>query len=161
MIPLTKAPYVTLQKRGTISFNKSAHVALGAPQAIELMYDANEQVIGFRSVDPKAEHAYPIRETNNGTSYVVSGRAFVGHYGINTDVSRRYPATIVDGILCLDLKTPGTVVTSTKKASSTYSKKALGDALIEPMSSSELAAKVRSLTDGSGEMFKGTEESLR
>ena len=117
MVPLTKSPFVTLQKRGTMSFNKSAHVAMGSPEAIELMYDAEEQVIGVRGVDPRAEHAYPIRETNNSTSFVVSGRAFTQYYHIDTDVSRRYPAEINDGVLCIDLKVPGTEVTARRKDS--------------------------------------------
>ena len=38
MVPLVKKPTVTIQKRGTLSFNKAAQVALGEPEAVELLY---------------------------------------------------------------------------------------------------------------------------
>jgi len=115
MAPLVKQPYVTIQHRGTMSFNKAAHHALGSPEAIELLFDPNEQIIGVRAVDPRVEHAYPIRVTNAETSFIVSGRAFTHYYGIPTDISRRYPAEILDGVLCIDLKGGGTEVTSNRK----------------------------------------------
>lgn len=115
MAPLVKQPYVTIQRRGTMSFNKAAHRALGSPEAIELLFDANEQIIGVRAVDPHVEHAYPIRMTNAETSFIVSGRAFTHYYGIETEISRRYPAETIDGVLCIDLKGGGTEVTSNRK----------------------------------------------
>ena len=57
MVPLVKQPYVTIQKRGTMSFNKSAHMALGEPETVELLYDPNERIIGVRAIDPDVEHA--------------------------------------------------------------------------------------------------------
>ncbi len=119
MVPLTKAPYVTIQKRGTMSFNKSAHAALGSPEAVELLYDADAQIIGVRAVEPTVEHAYPIRATGGGKnddagSYMVSGRAFTVYYKIDTEVSRRYPATMADDILCIDLTGQATEVTSNR-----------------------------------------------
>ena len=47
MVPLVKQPTATLQKRGTMSLNKAAHVALGSPDAVELLYDRAEQIIGM------------------------------------------------------------------------------------------------------------------
>jgi len=61
MIPLAKVPYVTIQKRGIIGFNASAHAELGSPKAVELLFDKTERIIGIRGVDPNAEHAYSIR----------------------------------------------------------------------------------------------------
>ena len=119
MVPLTKAPYVTIQKRGTMSFNKSAHAALGSPEAVELLYDADAQIIGVRPVEATVEHAYPIRATGGGKgddarSYMVSGRAFAQYYKIDTEVSRRYPATMADDVLCIDLTGQATEVTSNR-----------------------------------------------
>jgi hypothetical protein len=116
MTPLVKQPYVTIQKRGTISLNASAHAALGSPEAIELLYDAQEKIIGFRGVAKTAEHAYPVR-AQAGKSvgpYIVSGTAFVRYYGIDTTVSRRFVGALEGNVLCIDLKLEGTVVTSNR-----------------------------------------------
>jgi hypothetical protein len=119
MIPLVSQPYVTLQKRGTISMNKAAHHLLGAPEAVELLYDRDASIIGFRAVDPKMEHAYAIRamgsrKEESGT-YMVSGIAFFKYYKIDTAEARRYAVTLNDdGILVLDLNQRGTIVTSNR-----------------------------------------------
>lgn len=120
MVPLVQQPYVTLQKRGTISMNKAAHHLLGDPEAVELLYDADASLVGFRAVDSKVEHAYAIRamaahKEDSGT-YMVSGTAFFKYYKIDTSEARRYPATLNDdGILCLDLSSGGTIVTSNRR----------------------------------------------
>lgn len=117
MVPLVKQPYVTIQRRGVLSFNHAAHEALGKPAAIELLYDAAAQVMGVRGVDPTTEHAYAFRQTagrSNG-SFMVSGIAFAKYYGIPTEVSRRYPAYMDGDVLCVDLSAEGTEVTSNRR----------------------------------------------
>lgn len=116
MAPLVKAPYVTIQKRGTISLNAAAHAAIGSPEAVELLYDKSARIVGFRPVDKSAEHAYPLR-TSGGKAvgpYILSGTAFTKYYGIDTTVSRRWVGRMVDGVLCIDLTEPGTEVTSNR-----------------------------------------------
>lgn len=118
MIPMGKAPFVTIQRRGSMSFNAAAHAAMGSPEAIEFLYDADERIVGVRGVDPDVEHAYPIRPMGTArNTFMVSGRAFTQHYGIDTEVARRYPAQMVDGVLCVDLKLPGTEVTGNRSRS--------------------------------------------
>lgn len=117
MVPLAKAPYVTIQRRGTMSFNAAAHAALGQPEAIELLYDPDERIIGVRGVDPTVEHAYPLRTMpgKHESGFIVSGTAFTKFYGISTEISKRYRAELDGDILCIDLKQPGTEVTSNRK----------------------------------------------
>lgn len=121
LVPLANAPYVTIQKRGTVSLNKSSHHLLGAPTAVELLYDPEEQIVGFRAVDPEVEHAYAIRSMggqgrseSSATTFMVSGTAFFKYYEIDTSEARRYPAEIIDNILRVDLKTEGTIVTGNR-----------------------------------------------
>lgn len=116
MVPLAKKPFVTIQKRGTISLNAAAYAALGSPPAVELLFDPVEKVVGFRPTDEEAEHAYAVRAQSNKEvgPYIVSGTAFVNYYNIDTTVSRRWTAEVLDGILCIDLKQDGTVVTSNR-----------------------------------------------
>lgn len=114
MVPLVKQPYVTIQRRGTISLNASAHDQLGAPDAVELLYDKEEQIVGFRAVPKEAEHAYGLRAA--GKTYIVSGTAFTKYYKIDTSVSKRWPAHMDGDVLCVDLKAEGTEVTSNRTA---------------------------------------------
>jgi hypothetical protein len=108
---------VTIQKRGTISMNRAAYVALDSPDTVELLYDLADRVVGLRAVDHLVEHAYPVRSVGaDGSSYLIAGTAFTKYYGIDTEVSRRWPAELQDGVLCVDLKEDGTIVTSNRSA---------------------------------------------
>ena len=126
LVPLAGAPYATIQKRGTISLNKAAHHLLGAPKAVELLYDSETSIVGFRAVDPNVEHAYALRAMGGaanraegaGTTYLIAGTAFLKHYGIEIGQARRYPVELQSDILCLDLKKEGTVVTSNREGRS-------------------------------------------
>jgi hypothetical protein len=119
LVPLKKQPLVTIQKRGTISLNKSAHVALGAPEAVELLYDQDEKIVGLNPVEPTVDHAYPLRSASGKDTgpFVISAIAFTKFYQINTAVSLRWPAYLDSGVLCVDTKTPGTPVTSNRAGS--------------------------------------------
>jgi hypothetical protein len=112
--PLVKRPEVTIQTKGMLSMNASAHHALGAPEAVELLYDRDQKVVGIRPVEPEAAHAYPIRGVKGGSTYMVSGRAFLMYYGVPTDRPVRRDAVMVDGVLIIDLKDPGRDATSNR-----------------------------------------------
>jgi hypothetical protein len=119
MIPVSKAPFVTVQKRGTLSFNAAAHALLGSPEYLELLFDPENQIIGFRAATDTVQHAYPIRPVNankSGTgTYVVSGRSFTHYYKIDTETARRFNVHLDGDILCLDLKGPSAEVTGNRK----------------------------------------------
>ncbi len=164
MVPLTKVPYVTLQKRGTISFNQAAHAALGSPDAIELLYDPEERVIGVRAVDPSVEHAYPTRGVGGDQgkatrTFLVSGAAFVKFYGIPNDISTRYPAHMEDDILFIDLKQEGTVVTSNRSARTADPKES--DPLERPMGPNGIGEFTRPMTPGNASGVYKDEGVLR
>lgn len=110
-VPITKEPMVTIQKRGNISLNQAALVALGEPESVELLFDKEERLIGFRSVDSATPHAYHVRRQSNSRSVLIAGRAFTQYFDIDTDVARRYSATVQGDILVVDLNGEHTVVT--------------------------------------------------
>jgi hypothetical protein len=116
MVPLAEKPYVTIQKRGNLTLNRSAHAALGEPSAVELLYDAKAKIIGFRAVPEDVEHAYPLRQQGGKDTgpFIVAGMAFTKYYGIDTTQARRFPAVMDDDVLCVDMNQPGTVVTSNR-----------------------------------------------
>lgn len=115
---LAKDPAVTIQKRGLMSMNASAHHLIGSPEAVELLYDAEARILGLRGVSPTVGHAYRLRVVGSAssTTYVLSGTAFCKYYRIDTEISRRWPAEVVNDVLCIDFNVPGTVVTSNRTA---------------------------------------------
>jgi hypothetical protein len=131
LVPLVKQAAVTIQKRGTMSVNRAAFVAMGEPEAIELLYDPTEKIIGMRPVPAETEHAYPVRAQSSKKEdgpYLVAGTAFTRYYGIDTTVSKRWPVEMQDDVLCLDLKQQGTIVTSNRSRSTAADDAASGQA---------------------------------
>jgi hypothetical protein len=120
MVPLGKDPYVTIQKRGLLSFNKSAYAAMGSPKAVELLYNADRRIVAIRPVGEDVAHAYRFRslggQKKEATTFMVAATAFTNYYGIPTEVSVRRKATIEDSVLLIDLNDEGTVVTSNRMA---------------------------------------------
>jgi hypothetical protein len=102
---ITKSPFVTIQKGGYFSLNKAAVHAMGDPEAVELLFDPSENLIGFRPVPSTNPRSFPVRLMGqNASTYMISGGAFTRHYDIDSTESRRYGVEMKDGILILDLK---------------------------------------------------------
>lgn len=113
-VPLVKRPEVTIQASGSLSMNASAHHALGKPEAVEMLYDREQRVIGIRAVSPEAPNAYPLRAVGKGGSFIVSGRGFVAYFGIPVGGPVRREVRMVDDVLIIDLKDPGRDATSNR-----------------------------------------------
>jgi hypothetical protein len=111
--PVSQEPTVTVQKRGSFSMNAAAHAALGSPEALELLFDRESNILGLRGVDASVAHSYPLRAVGK-TTWVFSGKAFAQYYGIEVGSSRRYPASLEGDILVADLNQPGAEVTSNR-----------------------------------------------
>jgi hypothetical protein len=116
--PVGKQPTLTIQKRGNFSLNRAAFDALGQPAAVELLFDRVQRIVGFRPTDEHNRRAYPVRKQQNAASYLIAGNAFNQYYGIETGITRRYDAAMIDGILVVDLKQPGQEVISTRRQKS-------------------------------------------
>ena len=138
MAPLARAPYVTIQRRGTVSLNKAAHLALGEAEAVELLYDKQARIVGLRGVPLSSPHAYALRgaggKEDGATTFLFSGTAFVKFYGIDTSESRRWEAELVDDILCVSLDSEATLVTGNRSSKTVdgYADGVLSDAPGEP-----------------------------
>jgi hypothetical protein len=108
MVPLQAVPHVTVQKRGTLSLNRSAFEALGAPDAVKLLYDRDARIIGLRAVPAADPDASLVRASSRGRGpWVVSAMAFTKFYGIDTSTTVRRQAYLEDDVLCVDLRLEG------------------------------------------------------
>lgn len=115
--PVSKVPTVTLQKRGLMSLNRAAHALIGAPEFVELLWDAHRRVIGLRPTSSDSPNAYPARPQSAVSGkgpILVAGSVFTRFYDIPTEQSRRWVVTAEDGILCIDLNRESQIATSNR-----------------------------------------------
>lgn len=113
----SKNPLVTIQKGGYFSLNKAAYKALGEPETVELLFNREEKLIGFRPVASDSPRGFPVRpQGERASTYMVTGRAFSKYYEIDSSIARRYGVEMQDGILVLNLKSPSVDVTGPRAA---------------------------------------------
>jgi hypothetical protein len=97
-------PMVAFHLRGLFALNELAYDALKRPEAIELFYDRDERVVGFKTSTCASPDSYAVRH-HTKHSYQVEGRSFIKFYGIpEEEAGRRYAAEMIDDILAVDLK---------------------------------------------------------
>lgn len=114
----TKSPMVTLQRGGPFSLNKAAHHLVGSPEAVELLYDKENELIGFKPASSSSPRAFPVRPQGpNGSTLMIAGQAFAKYYGIDTSKARRYGVEKRDNILILDLNSDSVEVTGPRLGS--------------------------------------------
>jgi hypothetical protein len=80
----------TWQARGLLSINLAAFRALGEPEAVTLLYDPKEGIVGLRTARPQNENAYPVRKQKKAQSWVVGAQGFASYHGIKTVQARRF-----------------------------------------------------------------------
>ena len=122
--PVPTVPSVTIQKRGLISLNRAAMDLLRGdansdPVGVELMWDADNRVIGLRSAPLTAHNAYPVRaqgQKDRGP-FLIAGTLFTKFIGLNTVEARRWTPSLDGDILCVDLHSESTKVASRRGAS--------------------------------------------
>lgn len=104
--PSESRPQITIQRRGTLALNCAAFEVLRSPAAVELLFDADRQIVGLRASATTAVNAYPVRGVGKPASrYLIAGAAFTKYHGIATDMARSWYANLQDAILCIDLTT--------------------------------------------------------
>ena len=110
-------PSVSIQRSGTISLNHAAFTLAGEPEAVELLYDPDEKVIGMRPISTSEPYAFPVRRQQASRSYLIAGQAFTSYFGLRTDTALRYSARMIDDVLTVDLKKEGAKVARPSTAS--------------------------------------------
>lgn len=116
MVSLKGDPQITIRRHGMIALNRPAFAAMGSPTAVELLYDRRDRIVGLRPVEPRADNAYQVRRASPSDSgpWVISAMAFIRFYDIDTSRTRRWPAFVRGDVLCADLSTEGTPVSSNR-----------------------------------------------
>lgn len=120
--PSTSVPHVTIQKRGTLSLDRSAFEALDAPKAVELLFDRQARIVGLRPVSATDQDASHVRAASRSPRgpWVISAMAFTRFYDIDTSVALRWEAYLEDGVLCVDLTREAVAVTSNRSGTHSH-----------------------------------------
>ncbi len=114
--PSRGAPSATIQRRGILSLNAPAHALINDAEEVELLFDADRQVIALRPSEPTTR-SYKFRNTKTSKQVMLSLVSFAGHYGLDFAVSRRYAPTVEDGMLCIDLRGSSVEIRGNRSAS--------------------------------------------
>ncbi len=97
-------PLVSLQRNGVLALNLAAYEALGRPEAIALLFDPDERIIGLQPTTPEDLHAFTVRKNPRAQHYALAMKSFADHYGIALGETRRYRAEPMDGLLAVRLE---------------------------------------------------------
>ncbi len=109
-------PMFTLQARGLLSLNNVLFRALGEPDAVQLLYDAQERIIALEKAEKDDPDAYKVRKQSGTTTYLVGLQGFLTHHGIKTVVAQRFPAHEYDPQVWGLVLTEGRAVTNRRGA---------------------------------------------
>ena len=95
---------VTLGPKKAIMLNEVAFEALGAPAAVELMFDEDRRVIGLKPVDLRRKNAFALKPKAGSRHRVIRAAAFCTHFGINVDRTVLFSEVDIDkdGVMTLE-----------------------------------------------------------
>jgi len=96
------SPVLTIQTKGTASFNNATFEALGEPASLIFRYDRANNRIGLRA-GAGEEHAYPVRRVGAHRTWILSMIAFLKHNGLPIGEVRRLKGEMEGDTLVFDL----------------------------------------------------------
>lgn len=114
----SREPTVTVQRRGQLSLSPAAVKALGTPEAVTFLVSREERLLGFRAAKTVRRGGRQ-KAPENGSlvrspGATVSATYVLRYLEADLSASRRYPLQLLDGVHCINLGQPGTVVTSNR-----------------------------------------------
>ena len=105
--PFKERVHVTLNRKSVFCLNTKVFEMLGKPEAVVLMFDKKEKVIGMRSARISSTGTFRVhRHTARETHKVIRPAPFCRAFNIRMDCTSAFmhPRVDDDGVLLLDLK---------------------------------------------------------
>ena len=110
--PRSERIHVTLNQKNLILLNGNIHEKLGSPDAVILLFDKVNSIIGLNPASPNMSNAFPVKQKDSGRHRLIRVTPFCKRHGIMVDSTTAFvnPEIDDDGVLRLDLKatTPAT-----------------------------------------------------
>src|SRR4051794_7648749 len=104
--PRSERLHVTLNKKNVILINGNIHDKLGNPEAVMLMFDKVNSIIGLNPVGADTENSFPVKPKSGGGRHrLIRATPFCKFNKIKVDVNTAFlkPEIDEEGILRLDL----------------------------------------------------------
>ena len=99
--------YVTMNSKGMIVINRSAHERMDKPAAFHLLYDSANNVIGLKPTGVNMRNAYPAYSSGRHGGRRVNAYRLLTERGLVIKDTLEFPDADIDedGILVLNLRT--------------------------------------------------------
>lgn len=95
--------HVTVNAQGEFLLGVAAFDRLGRPDAVVILFDKANRVIGMKPAHPRISNAYPLRTSVNGRHRLVRANRFCRQHQIKFDRRLAFESPkIEDGVLILD-----------------------------------------------------------
>lgn len=105
---------VSLNPRGVFGLNQKAVGLLGAPEAVVMLFDKANRLIGLKASSPDVNHAYELKQQGTSQNYFLRAKSFCNFYGIDTaDTVVFNDVQMEDGVIVLQL---GNVTEAARRA---------------------------------------------
>jgi hypothetical protein len=103
--PPDKVVCISINRFCAITLNRQAQAMLNNAEAVKLLFDEKESIIGVLPSNVRDPEAFPL-QTKNSTNRVIYATPFCRHFRISVDHTERFvdPELDNEGILRLDLK---------------------------------------------------------
>lgn len=97
---------MTLGPRGDIYMNGIGWECLGKPEAVELMFDKNRDVIGLKKVPTWQEDSFPVRHKKGSSGKIIHASPFFAHLAIRAARTMLFNQAHIDdeGVMALPLE---------------------------------------------------------
>ena len=98
--------HVTLNPKHVILMNGNMYEKLGSPEAVVLLFDKLNSVIGVNPAPKSRTNAFPVTSKTKGRQKMIRATPFCRHHNIKVDKTTAFINADVDeeGVLRLDLK---------------------------------------------------------
>ena len=96
--------HVTVSEKGELLIGVEAYSRLGKPEAVILLYDEKNALVGLRPAHPRVPNAYPLIAARRGRHKLLRAARFWNHHGLRFRTRTLFESpAIEDGTLVLDL----------------------------------------------------------
>lgn len=97
---------VSINAKNVLTLNKYTRRILGDPEAVLVMLDKRESVIGLSPTHKGDKDGFEVKPKGGGGNFVVHITPFCRHHGILIEATERFvePGLTREGFLTLDLK---------------------------------------------------------
>ena len=98
----TVQPTVSIQKSGAVTWNQSAHDAMGRPELVEILFDQDRSMLGLRPAE-RSEGSFRVRRLGPQNTWITSARGALRRIGLLPENAFRQVAKQEDSVLAIDV----------------------------------------------------------